>query len=311
MNPRVVAVVALVGSAATVPLLVATTWAGLEGLIVPIFLLTLVVAEAARRCAASFPRLVLLLALVGAVLAVVSILTGWLNGFSDEPYTTPAYAALGWNLYTQPIHIVYLQYGVAHTETSFYVYLPLLTYLQVPGLDYRWVALGAWGAALCLLRRRPFAAAGFSAAWIPLLAANGQNDFVPLLALTVALALPTLRNRFWAEVVALAVKQPANIVVFFYHLLRREYLRAVAAIAITVAILAPFLYLAPGAVVCHVLVGDPGTTCAGHPWTFFVFKRNYWLYPAWAAVVFGPAVWASRRRWRPGTAPAAPERAPT
>lgn len=303
MDPRLAAAVAVIASGATVPLLVVTTFAGFEGVIVGIFLLTVVVAEAGRRGATAYPRLPLLLGAAGAALAVVSIATGRLNGFSDEPYTTPAYAHLGWALYTQPIHLVYVQYGVTHTETSYYVYLPLLTYLQVPGLDYRWVSLGAWGAALYLLRRDPFAAGGYAAAWIPLLAANGQNDFVPLLALTVALALPAYRGQRWAEVVSLALKQPANIVVFFYHLLRREYGRAVLAIAVTVAILAPFLWIDPGAVVCHVIVGDPGGGCGGHPVAFFVFKRNYWLYPAWAAAVFGPALVAGARRWRRRTSP--------
>jgi hypothetical protein len=287
MGPRGTTVLALLAGGATVPLLVGTTFAGFAFLIVPIFLLTLGgawgIGQVAGRVRAALPILVG----IGAAIAVFSIVTGILNGLSDEPYSTPAYAALGWGLYTHPVQFTYLQYGTTHYENSYDVYLPLLTFLQVPGLDYRWVSLAAWGGSVYLLRRDPVAAGGFATPWIPLLAANGQNDFVPLLALTVALVVPLSQGGEWlAEGVALALKQLANVVVVGYYLARREYLRAVAAIAITVAILAPFLWIDAGAVYCHVLVGDPGNSCTGHPWTFFVFKRNYWLYPSWVAVVF-------------------------
>ena len=174
------------------------------------------------------------------------------------------------------------------------------------------MSLVAWGGSVYLLRRDPVAAGGFAAPWIPLLAANGQNDFVPLLALTVALAVPLSRYGGWlAEVVALALKQLANVVVVAYHLARREYVRALAAAAVTAAVLLPFLWIDAGAVYCHVIVGAPGNGCVGHPWTFFIFKRNYWLYPSWVAVVFhrplGRAFdrfqsWAVRRP--PGARPA-------
>jgi hypothetical protein len=134
---------------------------------------------------------------------------------------------------------------------------------------------------------------------------------VPLFALTLALTVPLGRYRWPAEAFALALKQLANIVLFFYHLVRREYLRAVLAVLITFAILAPFLYIDANGVYCHVVVGDPGAGCTGHPWTFFVFKRNYWLYPTWVLVVFYAPVRRialralhrlSPNRW-PGTSP--------
>jgi hypothetical protein len=286
VTPRLEAVLYLLAALATVGLLVGTTFPGFTFLIVLIALLTVLVARGLGRLIDRVPWAVPTLLAVGGALAVVSVVTGLLNGFSDEPYGTPAYAALGWGLYSHPVAFYYVQYGKTYFENSYDVYLPLLAFVQIPGVDYRWVSLIAWAGALYLLRDRPIALAGLAVPWIPLLAANGQNDFVPLFALTLALAVPTGRYRWPAEAFALALKQLANIVVVLYHLVRREYLRATAAVAITFLILAPFLYIDAGGVYCHVIVGDPGSGCTGHPWTWFVFKRNYWLYPTWILVVF-------------------------
>ena len=296
MGPRTSAVLVLLAGTATLPLLVGTTFPGFEFLILPIFALTIVVGYGARRVHRELPSTIPVLIAIGLAIAVFSIVTGVLNGLSDEPYSTPAYASLGWLLYTKSVAISYNQYGTEHFLTAYDVYLPLLTFVQVPGLDYRWVSLTAWAGSLYLLRNHRLALAGFATPWVPLLAANGQNDFVPLFALTLAFVVPLGRYRWAAEAFSLALKQLANVVVVVYYLLRREYLRALAAVAITGAILAPFFYLDASAVWCHVIVGDSGTSCTGHPWTFFVFKRNYWLYPSWAVVVFYEPIQHSLRR---------------
>jgi hypothetical protein len=290
MDPRARFVLLLAAGLATLPLLVGTTFSGFAFLIVPIFGLTVLLGVGAGRLAREVPWGIPVLLGIGGAVAVFSIITGILNGLSDEPYSTSAYASLGWSLYSRPVAFSYLQYGSLHFERSYDVYLPLLTFVQLPGLDYRWVSLAAWGGALCLLRKSPVATAGFATPWIPVLAANGQNDFVPLFALTLALVVPLGRWRWAAEAFSLALKQLANVVVVVHHLFRREYLHALAAVAITFAVLVPFLFLDAGGVWCHVILGDPGTNCTGRPWTFFVFKRNYWLYPSWAVVVFYTAI---------------------
>jgi len=282
----------------TLALLVGTTIAGCAWLIVPIVAITILLAEAARRTAPLVPLLVPGLIAVALVAAVVSIVTGRLNGLSDEPYSTPAYAGLGLAMYSQPLSFHYVQYGAVHFEQSYDVYLPLLTYVQVPGLDYRWVALAAWAGMVYLIRRDAFAAAGLSAPWVAILAANGQNDFVPLLAITAALVWRPPRGRWAAEIVSLGLKQFANVLVFGFHLVRREYLYAAGAVAVTLAFLAPFLLVDPSGVWCHVVVGAPGANCQGHPWTFFVFKRNYWLYPTWVFLAFRQGVLALARSVR-------------
>jgi hypothetical protein len=297
MGPRTTTVVALLAGVATLPLLVGTTFPGFQFLIVPIFGLTVLVGYWFASVRAQVPRALPLLVGIGTAFAVFSIVTGVLNGLSDEPYSTPAYATLGWSLYSHPVTFTYVQYGKTYVENSYDVYLPLLTFVQAPGVDYRWVSLLAWGGGVYLLRKNPMGAAGFASPWIPVLAANGQNDFVPLLALTLALTVPLGRYQWLAEVFALSLKQLANVIVVGYHLARREYLRALAAVVITVAILAPFLLIDPSGVWCHVIVGDPGAGCVGHPWTFFVFKRNYWLYPSWAVVVFFEPIRKAFGRW--------------
>jgi hypothetical protein len=270
----------------TLVLLVGTTVSGFTWLIVPIVALTILIAEGARRTSDRVPLLVPALVGLSLVAAIVSIASGWLNGLSDEPYSTPAYARLGLAMYSTPLSFQYVQYGAVHLEQSYDVYLPLLTYVQVPGLDYRWVALAAWVGMVYLVRRDAFASAGLAAPWIALLAANGQNDFVALIAVTAALVWRPARGRWALEIVALGLKQFANVLVFGYHLVRREYLYAAGAVAVTFAFLVPFLLVDPGGVWCHVVIGAPGAACAGHPWTFFVFKRNYWLYPTWVVVVY-------------------------
>ena len=297
MDARLSTTLVLLGGLATVPLLVGTTVPGFPFLIVPIFALTIAVGYGLDRLRTRVSWGIPVLIAVGTAVAVYSVVTGTLNGLSDEPYSTPAYAALGWGLYSHPVTFTYVQYGRTYLENSYDVYLPLLTFVQVPGLDYRWVSLAAWGGSLYLLRRNPLAAAGFATPWIPLLAANGQNDFVPLFALTLALVVPTGRYRWAAEAFSLALKQLANVVVVAYHLARREYLRALVAVAITAAILGPFVYVDAAGVWCHAIVGDPGAGCTGHSWTFFVFKRNYWLYPSWVAVVFYAPIRAGLARF--------------
>ncbi len=297
-RPVAMAFALLLLAGATVPLLVGTTFPGLTILILPIVGVTAVVAYGFQRLPSRPAWAIPALAVAAAALGAASVLTGALNGLSDEPYSTPAYSSLGWALYTQPIHLTYVQYGASHLESSYYVYLPLLTWAQVPGLDYRWVSLGAWAVTFYAVRKDPFASAGWAVPWIPLLAANGQNDFVPLLALTAALVVPAGRWGRLAEIAALGLKQFANVIDVGYHLVRRQYARALIAVGISVAFLLPFAWLDPGAVYCHVLLGDPTNGCAAHSAGFLLFKRNYWLYPTWVGLMFArPIVGWARATW--------------
>ncbi|MCI4334315.1 MAG: hypothetical protein L3K04_01575 [Thermoplasmata archaeon] len=291
------AVLLLLASFATVPLLLATVFRLGVAAILPTVLLTVCLAPRLERASRSHRWV--LPALVGGALAIAlaSVLTGALNGLSDEAYATPAFAHAGLALYTQPVSFDYSNYGVAHHEFTYYVYLPLLTYLTVPGLDYRWICVAAWLGSVLWLRREPYAASALAMPWIALLAANGQNDFVPLFALSLALAPPRGRGSAWAEAVALALKQFANVVVVGYHLLRREWWRALLAVALSVLFLAPFLFVNAGAVYCRVLMGNPSGGCSPASAGFLLLKRNYWLYPTWVWAVFHRPIGARLLEW--------------
>ncbi|HEV2449159.1 MAG TPA: hypothetical protein VGU43_01970 [Thermoplasmata archaeon] len=285
--PRALPILLLLGAAATVPLVLATVFPPFGALaILPTVALTLLLAGRFDRTGADRPWLVPALLAGGLLLAIVSAATGVWNGVSDEPYATPAFARAGLALYTRPVSFDYTQYGSVHHEFTYYVYLPLLTYLQVPGVDYRWLSIGAWVGSVLALRRDRYAASAVAMPWVALLAANGQNDFVPLLALSLALA-PT-RGR-WApvfEIIALGLKQFANAIAIGAHLLRREWRAALLASAVSLALLVPYLFVNAGAVYCRVLVANPSGGCSPASASFLLLKRNYWLYPTWIWAVF-------------------------
>lgn len=228
---------------------------------------------------------------LGVGLAVASVITGRWNGLTDEPYGTPAFAGLWPNLYGRALEMVYYQYGSGpFTLTSYDVYLPLLAFVQVPGLDYRWITVGAWLLSLWWVRKSGASVTLLAAPWIALVAANGFNDFVPLAALTATyVALAGWRSRL-AEVVSLALKQFANVIVVAYHLWHRQWRDALLAVGITLAILAPFAYLDPGGVWCHAILLSP-LGCAGagglSSATVAVSHLNYLVWPIWILAVFG------------------------
>jgi len=230
-------------------------------------------------------------------IAVVSVLTGRWNGLTDEPYGTPAFTSLWPNLYGTPLHLVYYQYGAGpYSLTSYYVYLPFLTFLQVPGVDYRWVTVGAWVLTLWFVRKSGASVTLLAAPWVGLLAANGFNDFVALLMLTVTfVALSGWSSRL-AEVVALGLKQFANVIIVAYHLWHRRWRDALLAVGVTAAILAPFAYLDPRGVWCHaILLGATG--CSGsngfYSATAAIGHLNYFLWPTWVLAIFGARYIAS------------------
>jgi len=236
---------------------------------------------------------------VSAAIAVFSVVTGWHNGLTDEPFATPAFAQLWPNLYGAPISITYNQYGTTLALTNVYnVYLPGLAFAEVPGISYKWTALGAWVVGLYLLRRRQSSLVLWSGTWVGLMAANGFNDFVPFLGLILTFVTLEGRSSRVAEVVSLGLKQFANVVVVGIHLYHRRWRDAVLAVVITAAILAPFAYLSPQGVVCHALLIQPGA-CSKGPGAVLgvgvLDHLNYLLWPLWAVAVFGPGYAADLR----------------
>ncbi|MFZ1024063.1 MAG: hypothetical protein WAN87_08005 [Thermoplasmata archaeon] len=236
-----------------------------------------------------------LVAWVGVSLAVAlfSIGSGLGNGLTDEPYFMPAFLRLWPNLYGSSLHLYYYQMGSGeHYSISYFVYLPLLSLIWIPGIDYRWLCVGAWLVMVYAARRTGPSVAILGNPWFALLAANGFNDFVPLLALT--LAFVTLHG--WkskvAEVVSLGLKQFANVIVVGYHAWNRQWRDALIAVVATTLFLLPFALLSPGGVWCHAILVQ-SQPCSGTATGFYsggaiLSHINYVLYPLWIAAIFGP-----------------------
>jgi hypothetical protein len=252
------------------------------------------------------PAFLLAWVVISAGFAVLSATTGFYNGLTDEPYATPAFAAQWWpHLYSTPIRITYEQYGTGPIHLSaYYVYLPLLTLIQVPGLDYRWVSLVAWALAVYLQRTNGTAVVAWGSLYVGLLAANGFNDFVPILVLTLTFVSLSGWKGKVAEFVGLALKQFANLIVVAHHLYHRRWRAAALAVVVTAAVLTPFLLVDPLRVWCGALLIAPGNcssflasvetpVSAGNQAVYA--HLNYYLWPIWVVATFVPR-WVARTR---------------
>jgi putative flippase GtrA len=242
---------------------------------------------------------------VGLAIAAFSVATGFWNGLTDEPYGTPAFIRLLPNLYGSPLHLTYSQYGAGPLSlTSYYVYLPLLAFLQVPGLDYRWVTVGAWLLTLWFVRKQGASVTLLAAPWVALLAANGFNDFLPIAALTASIvALAGARSKL-AEILALGMKQFANVIDVVWHLWNRRWRDALLAVGVTAAFLLPFAYLSPSGVWCHAILLSPKACSGSSGFTSgaaAISHLNYFLWPIWILAIFGVRYVASLRT--PANAP--------
>jgi hypothetical protein len=224
-------------------------------------------------------------------LGTYSALSGHFNGLTDEPYGTPAFVRLFPDLYGRALHLSYNQYGTSLSFTYAYVYLPLLTFIQVPGIDYRWVTIAAWFGSLYLARSNPAMIVLFGSPTIGLFAGNGFNDFVPLFVLSLFFVTLTGRTARGAEVVALGLKQFANALIVLYYIWHRRWTEVLIAVGVTVALLLPFAWLDPAGVVCHAILLNPSTTCSAGGSAAFVAggaaHLNYYIWPVWALALFG------------------------
>ena len=239
----------------------------------------------------------LILAFASVTVALVSIVTGWGNGMTDEPYAMPAFIQpllQGQNPYTTPIYVTYNQYGtIFYLGPTKYVYLPLLIFLQpfigagttYAGTVYKIYVVLAWAVTLYLVRKSAFAVVAIGQPYMALLAASGFNDFVVLLLLTLAFVGVNGRRQKWAEILALGCKQSANAFIAVYWAIKRDWTNMTIALVVSIAWVLPFLIWDPSAFICDAVVLFP-SGCGGASTGGVLLHLNYWAWPVWILGVF-------------------------
>jgi len=226
----------------------------------------------------------------GVVFSIGSILTGAGNGLTDEPFTTPRYVSLLFahqDPYVVPLVFNYVQYGQTFHSQSIYLYGPLLMFLQVPGLDYKWFALGAWIVLVLVVRQRFDVAVMLAQPYVAIMAASGYNDIVVLVFMTLAFVGYEGRRQRWAEWLSLGMKQFANLFVLAYYLLRRDWRNTLVTAAVSAAFLLPFLYWSGPVIFCPAVVADRIPSCSGGGAPSYLL--NYSLWVVWAVAIFYPS----------------------
>jgi len=235
----------------------------------------------------------LLLIGASAVLGVLSIVTG-LDNLTDE-WNTPQYVSLlfrGQDWYLVPLQFQYMLMGRLVRESTFNVYLPLLPFIQVPyvWLDYRWFTLAMWGLMVYAARKRYYASIALGGQYPALMSANGFNDIIPLLFLTLAFVTFNGRRARAAQLLSLGMKQFANAFVFGYHILRRDWRQAAVTVLVSITFLLPFLVWDWKSAICTPLLDMPPSCQNTQNLTFNSVHSdiNFALWPVWVVAVFYP-----------------------
>jgi putative flippase GtrA len=226
----------------------------------------------------------------GIVFSIGSVLTGAANGLTDEPFTTPRYVSLLFahqDPYLVPLVFNYVQYGQTFHSQSVYLYGPLLMFFQIPGLDYKWFAVGCWGIMVLLVRKRFDVAVMLAQPYVAIMAASGYNDLVVLVFMTLAFVGYEGRRQKWAEWLSLGMKQFANLFALAYYLFRRDWRNTLLTAGISAAFILPFVLWSGPAVLCPAILADRLPSCSGGGAPSYLL--NYSLWVVWAVAIFYPS----------------------
>ena len=157
-------------------------------------------------------------------------------------------------------------------------------FLQVPGLDYKWFALGCWVGMVLLVRKRFDAGVLLAQPYVVVMAASGYNDLPVLLLLTVAFVGVEGRRQRWAQLLALGAKQFANAIVLVYYAVRRDWKNFLVTVGVSAAFILPFVVWSGPTVLCPAVLADRLSSCpAGGEAQFLL---NYALWPVWVLAIF-------------------------
>ncbi|MCI4372339.1 MAG: GtrA family protein [Thermoplasmata archaeon] len=234
----------------------------------------------------------------GIVFSIGSILTGAANGLTDEPFTTPRYVGLLFahqDPYVVPLVFDYVQYGQAIHSQSVYLYGPLLMFFQIPGLDYKWFALGCWVVMVLLVRKRFDVAVMLAQPYVAIIAASGYNDLVALVFMTLAFVGYEGRRQKWAEWLSLGLKQFANLFILAYYIFRRDWRNTLLTAGISAAFLVPFLLWSGPAILCPSVLADRLPSCSGGGSPSYLLNYSVWV--VWAVAIFYPSFVDTLRQW--------------
>jgi hypothetical protein len=234
-----------------------------------------------------------------AAIGIFAVATGYLNYLTDE-WATPQYVSLllqGQDWYSVPLQFQYVKMGTLMSARIWNVYLPLLPFIQVPyvWLDYRWFTLAVWGLMVYAVRKRYYASMALGGQYPALMAANGFNDVIPLLFLTLAFVTFSGRRSEVAKLLSLGMKQFANIFVFVYHVLRRDWVQAGLTVLVSVLFLLPFLVWNWRSAICTpILDMPPDCRSTENLLVNSVHSRiNFALWPVWLVAIFYPTLRAA------------------
>lgn len=285
-------------------------------------LASVTLVPAVRRSGQEWERKLRVLALLAGGLGIVSIATGIGNNATDEPFTMAGYLSVllhGHDPYTTAVGVTYTArtlgfWSLTVSSQFHYIYLPLLLFFQVPGTGvtgYRAMCLACWAGILYLVRKDRFAALCLVSPVVALLAANGFTDLPPLLLITFSLRGGRGASGRLAEYASYAMKQFANVFWFAYHLARRQVLRAVLVLVLTLVLVSPFLLWHPAGIWCEALTFSLSPGCAGasdssRQISDLYSHWNYYLWILWAYALFHEEIHrfarSMRARLRPSNA---------
>jgi len=291
-------------------------------------LASVLLVYAVRRSGDDWRREWKLLFYLALALGIISIVTGFGNNATDEPFTMNAYLGLllsgqdpyvTWVNVTFTAHVLNIWSNTVSAPYT-YVYLPLGLFLQVPGtgaIGYRSLCLACWVGIVYLVRKHEFAVICMVSPTVVLVAANGFTDLPALLLCTFALFGPGGWIGTASEYCSYGTKQFAVAFWFVYHLLRKQWLKAGLVILITLAWVAPFLVWHPYGVWCEALTLGEGPGCQNalsstrhisDLWSHW----NYYLWILWVYALFHTTInrwilraWSTFRG--PGRSPSNPK----
>ena len=262
-------------------------------------LASVALVPAVERSGADWHREVRVLFAASLAIGAVSIVTGIGNNATDEPFTMASYLGVllnGHDPYVTPVTVTYtartLNLWSSHVSSQFhYVYLPLLLFFQIPGTGatgYKALCLACWVGIVYFLRRDRFAALCLVSPVAALVAANGFTDLPVLLLMTFSLRGGRGLPGKVAEYATYAMKQFANAFWFVYYLARREVLRAVAVLGLTLVFVSPFLLWHPTGIWCEALTFSlsPGCASAANSARQPSDLYSHWNYYLWILWVY-------------------------